>query len=83
MKINNAGSRVERLLCAISDLMICYGPFVPLGQEEEEEATVLLHCREQMEKAPEPLVESWSEVLPCEIDGSFAVDGFGPGLRLL
>lgn len=53
------------------------------GQEEEEKATVLLQSREQMEKAPEPLVESWSEVLPREVDSSFASDGFGPGWHLL
>lgn len=82
MKIHNAASGVESysVLFHISSMLwaICASQ----GQQEEEKATVLLQCREQMEKASEPSLESWSEALPYKVDGSFAGDGFWRGLRL-
>lgn len=74
MKIHSAAS--GKFLCAISEFMICDGHLSKPGRGGRQ-------CREPLEKAPEPLVESWGEVLVCGLHSSFAPDGFGTGLSLL
>lgn len=83
MKIHNDASGVESysVLFQVSQSTINDLCLSKLGGGEG-------HCpsavqNDQTERALEPLVESWSKVLPHVLDGSFASDGFGLGLHFL
>lgn len=65
------------LECAISEFVICDGHLSRPGGRGGRQ------CREPLEKALEPLVESLGEVLHRGLHSSFATDGFGTGLSLL
>lgn len=62
---------------------VCYFRFVICDGHLSRPGGRGRQCREPLEKALEPLVESLGEVLCQGLHSSFATDGFGTGLSLL